>query len=119
MPKVASCQAGRAASLFPAAEAREGTELAFFDCDVSVLNIVFLFVQPERINPDPTHPNYDIRADVWSLGISLVELASGVFPYSGCKTDFEMLTKILEDDPPSLPPNLNFSIDFRRFVASW
>ena len=28
---------------------------------------------PERIDPpDPTKPDYDVRADVWSLGISLV-----------------------------------------------
>lgn len=32
-----------------------------------------LCLQPERIDPpDPTKPDYDIRADVWSLGISLV-----------------------------------------------
>ena len=31
------------------------------------------YMAPERIEPpDPTHPIYDIRADVWSLGISLV-----------------------------------------------
>lgn len=36
------------------------------------LSTAFLF-QPERIDPpDPTKPDYDIRADVWSLGISLV-----------------------------------------------
>lgn len=36
---------------------------------------VFVFFQPERIDPpDPTKPDYDIRADVWSLGISLVKL---------------------------------------------
>lgn len=36
---------------------------------------VFVFLQPERIDPpDPTKPDYDIRADVWSLGISLVKL---------------------------------------------
>ncbi|XP_076823044.1 dual specificity mitogen-activated protein kinase kinase 7-like [Clavelina lepadiformis] len=75
------------------------------------------YMAPERISPDPSHPNYDIRADVWSLGISLVELATGVFPYSDCKTDFEMLTKILEEDPPSLPLDQPFSIDFQRFVA--
>ena len=32
-----------------------------------------LTVQPERIDPpDPRRPDYDIRADVWSLGLSLV-----------------------------------------------
>jgi len=78
-----------------------------------------IFSQPERINPDPERPNYDIRADVWSLGISLVELATGIFPYSGCKTDFEMLTKILDQDPPTLPADGNFSIHFRSFVTLW
>jgi len=72
------------------------------------------YMAPERISPDKIE--YDIRADVWSLGISLIELATGKFPYSECQTDFEMLTKILEHDPPSLPGNINFSVDFRRFV---
>uniref|UniRef100_F7BJ92 mitogen-activated protein kinase kinase n=1 Tax=Ciona intestinalis TaxID=7719 RepID=F7BJ92_CIOIN len=75
------------------------------------------YMAPERISPDPSHPNYDIRADVWSLGISLVELATGVFPYHNCKTDFEMLTKILEEAPPELPNDQNFSIGFKRFVS--
>ncbi|KAH0629633.1 hypothetical protein JD844_011859 [Phrynosoma platyrhinos] len=36
------------------------------------------YMAPERIDPpDPSKPDYDIRADVWSLGISLVELATG------------------------------------------
>lgn len=31
------------------------------------------YMAPERIDPpDPAFPRYDIRADVWSLGISLV-----------------------------------------------
>ena len=31
------------------------------------------YMSPERINPSSTgEPDYDIRADVWSLGISLV-----------------------------------------------
>ena len=44
---------------------------------VSVLIICFIVLQPERIDPpDPMCPDYDIRADVWSLGISLVCLSA-------------------------------------------
>mgnify|MGYP005985428163 CR=1 FL=1 len=76
-----------------------------------------LSFQPERIEPDPKNPDYDIRADVWSLGITLVELATGVFPYPNCTTDFEVLTKVLGQDPPSLPDT--FSPEFREFVKCW
>ncbi|KAJ6636226.1 Dual specificity mitogen-activated protein kinase kinase hemipterous [Pseudolycoriella hygida] len=72
------------------------------------------YMAPERI--DPKKPEYDIRADVWSLGITLVELATGSFPYKGCKTDFEVLTRVLEADPPSLPTDKDFSIEFQTFV---
>ncbi|CAH0385184.1 unnamed protein product [Bemisia tabaci] len=78
------------------------------------------YMAPERIEPpDPRKPDYDIRADVWSLGITLVELATGVFPYKDCKCDFEVLSRVLNDDPPSLPPDPGrFSPEFQRFVSS-
>ncbi|XP_066994275.2 dual specificity mitogen-activated protein kinase kinase 7 isoform X2 [Anabrus simplex] len=76
------------------------------------------YMAPERIDPpDPQKPDYDIRADVWSLGITLVELATGTFPYKDCKTDFEVLTKVLQDDPPSLPNDESFSTEFHSFVT--
>uniref|UniRef100_A0A3P9PYQ3 Dual specificity mitogen-activated protein kinase kinase 7 n=1 Tax=Poecilia reticulata TaxID=8081 RepID=A0A3P9PYQ3_POERE len=76
------------------------------------------YMAPERIDPpDPTKPDYDIRADVWSLGISLVELATGQFPYKNCKTDFEVLTKVLQEDPPVLPLSMGFSLDFQSFES--
>lgn len=75
------------------------------------------YMAPERINPpNPNKPDYDIRADVWSLGITLVELATGEFPYKDCKTEFEVLTKVIQEDPPCLPPNQGFSTEFRAFV---
>ncbi|KAK3867553.1 hypothetical protein Pcinc_027009 [Petrolisthes cinctipes] len=75
------------------------------------------YMAPERIDPpDPTKPDYDIRADVWSLGITLVELATGQFPYKDCRNDFEVLTKVLQDDPPSLPKDGTFSPEFCDFV---
>lgn len=74
------------------------------------------YMAPERIDPpDPKKPDYDIRADVWSLGLSLVELATGEFPYKNCRTDIEMCSKILHDEQPTLP--VVFSMDFRDFVT--
>lgn len=76
------------------------------------------YMAPERIDPpDPTRPDYDIRADVWSLGISLVELATGVFPYRDCTNDFEVLTRVIADDPPQLPDDTDFTPEFKSFVT--
>jgi len=75
------------------------------------------YMAPERVEPpDPSNPDYDVRADVWSLGISLVELATGVFPYPGCRNEFEVLMKIINEPAPQLPHNLTFSDDFQSFV---
>lgn len=32
---------------------------------------------PERINPSKENPGYDIRSDVWSLGMTMLEIAIG------------------------------------------
>ncbi|KAL0275774.1 UNVERIFIED_CONTAM: hypothetical protein PYX00_003529 [Menopon gallinae] len=77
------------------------------------------YLAPERIEPqNPSKPDYDIRADVWSLGITLIELATGVFPYSKCKSDFEVLAEVVQGEPPRLPQDQNFSPDFINFVHS-
>ncbi|GAA6050856.1 hypothetical protein JCM3770_005741 [Rhodotorula araucariae] len=46
------------------------------------------YMSPERISGDP----YTVKSDVWSLGITLVELAIGRFPFSSSEE---------EDDGPS------------------
>ncbi len=48
-----------------------------------------------------------------------MELATGQFPYKNCKTDFEVLTKVLQEDPPVLPLGMGFSLDFQSFVKDW
>lgn len=74
------------------------------------------YMAPERI--DFGQPSYDIRADVWSLGITLYELATGRSPYAECHTDFDILVRVVKDDPPSLPDEMEFSVEFRDFISA-
>uniref|UniRef100_A0A914DR37 mitogen-activated protein kinase kinase n=1 Tax=Acrobeloides nanus TaxID=290746 RepID=A0A914DR37_9BILA len=70
------------------------------------------YLAPERINRTP---DYDVRADIWSLGITLVHLARGKYPYE-CNSPFEVMLKIREESPPLLRPNEGFSAQFCDFV---
>jgi mitogen-activated protein kinase kinase 7 len=71
------------------------------------------YMAPERIELES--PDYDIRADVWSLGITLVELATGEYPFKKCTNDFEVMSTILKDEPPKLEGS-QFSQNFKEFV---
>ncbi|CAF3814250.1 unnamed protein product [Rotaria sordida] len=75
------------------------------------------YMSPERIEPsNQEKPNYDIRADIWSLGISLIELATNAHPYSNCENDFGVMARIVTEDSPQLPTHLTFSDNFQSFV---
>jgi len=74
------------------------------------------YMAPERINPDKDMNGYDIKSDVWSLGITMIELATGTFPYSTWKTPFEQLREVVQDDPPRLPQG-TFSPEFEDFIC--
>eukprot|EP00794_Sanderia_malayensis_P008853 gene8853-9801_t len=77
------------------------------------------YMAPERIDPGRNmRKGYDIRSDVWSLGITMIELATGVFPYTGWKTPFEQLKAVVESDAPSIPQDLPYSDNFRSFIDS-
>ncbi|KAG5452666.1 Dual specificity mitogen-activated protein kinase kinase 4 [Clonorchis sinensis] len=64
------------------------------------------YMAPERIHPNLSANGYDIRSDVWSFGITMVELATGQFPYPAWNSVFEQLTCVLNGDPPCLPERL-------------
>ncbi|KAL5962872.1 Dual specificity mitogen-activated protein kinase kinase 4 [Taenia solium] len=78
------------------------------------------YMAPERINPDLMSHGYDVRSDVWSLGISLVELATGRFPYPSWRSPFHQLQSVLQSPSPQLPPDEEVSVPFsaamREFV---
>ena len=85
---------------------------------VIVLFILLLHLQPERIDPTGNPANYDVRSDIWSLGITLIELATGRFPYDRWGTPFEQLKQVVLNEPPKLPPN-KFTSYFEDFVHQW
>ncbi|XP_046461528.1 dual specificity mitogen-activated protein kinase kinase 1-like isoform X3 [Daphnia pulex] len=92
------------------------------------------YMSPERLQG--TH--YSIQSDVWSLGLSLVEMAIGMYPIpppdpqrSVLETAgqfpggvgngprpmaiFELLDYIVNEPPPKLPSGV-FSVEFKDFV---
>ncbi|ELU11558.1 hypothetical protein CAPTEDRAFT_141832, partial [Capitella teleta] len=75
------------------------------------------YMAPERIDPRNSLKGYDVRSDVWSLGITLMEVATGRFPYPKWNSVFDQLTQVVQGAPPQLPDNdTRFSHDFRNFT---
>eukprot|EP00053_Salpingoeca_punica_P014660 m.133522 g.133522 ORF g.133522 m.133522 type:complete len:355 (-) comp16513_c0_seq3:267-1331(-) len=59
-----------------------------------------IYLPPERIKGET---NYDDRSDVWALGLSIVQLALGTYPYPLCKSSMERFKLIVEGAPPVVP----------------
>ena len=63
------------------------------------------------------HRPYDFRADVWSLGITAIEMADGLPPLHGVGPSQAMRT-IPRSPPPTLAQPRRHSRDFVAFVAA-
>ena len=75
------------------------------------------YMAPERINPEQrSEAGYGVQSDVWSLGITVIEIAIGQHPYPKWQNVFEQLTKVVHGEPPSLPRE-SFSDDICDFVS--
>ena len=51
------------------------------------------YMAPERIDPQRAR-GYDVRSDVWSLGITLIEISTGRFPYRKWNSVFDQLQQV-------------------------
>ncbi|KAI8878737.1 kinase-like protein [Backusella circina FSU 941] len=69
------------------------------------------YMAPERIK---TADTYSVSSDVWSLGLSLVEMAGGKYPYS-YDNMYAQLRAIVDEEPPTLPDT--FSPEACDFIA--
>jgi len=76
--------------------------------------------QPERIQGVSQNNlgTYTVASDVWSLGLSLVEIGMGQYPYppETYSNVFAQLTAIVHGEPPELPEE-KYSTTARNFVA--
>ena len=70
------------------------------------------YMSPERVAGGA----YTSNSDVWSLGVTLIECATGSYPYPLPKSYLELHQNIMSLDAPELPEDGNFSPEFRDFV---
>ncbi|KAI5853185.1 kinase-like domain-containing protein [Morchella snyderi] len=82
------------------------------------------YMSPERIKG----AKYSVKSDVWSLGLSLLELAIGRFPFDADGTSagtrasagpmgiLDLLQKIVNEPAPRLPKNKAFPASLEKMI---
>ncbi|KAK9820835.1 hypothetical protein WJX81_001306 [Elliptochloris bilobata] len=87
---------------------------AFVDSTLAVCH-TFLgtvtYMSPERINSEP----YSFPSDIWSLGLTLLECATGRYPYDASAGPLQLMIQVVEEAVP-LPAPGACSEDVRDFV---
>lgn len=81
------------------------------------------YMAPERIQGSP----YTVKSDVWSVGLTLMELAIGKFPFGGGEDDgdgpggpqgiLDLLSQIVLEPPPKLPKSDAFPPILEEMIA--
>ena len=72
------------------------------------------WMAPELIRRTP----YQDSVDIWSLGITVLEMADGVPPYSDIHDGMKAMLKIVTEGAPALRDPSSWSPEFNEFVNS-
>uniref|UniRef100_A0A668AHU2 mitogen-activated protein kinase kinase n=1 Tax=Myripristis murdjan TaxID=586833 RepID=A0A668AHU2_9TELE len=75
------------------------------------------YMAPERINPDLNQQGYSVKSDIWSLGITMIELAILKFPYDSWGTPFQQLKQVVDEPSPQLPADPSHSLHQHPFFT--
>ncbi|QFZ28491.1 putative MAP kinase kinase [Clavispora lusitaniae] len=78
------------------------------------------YMAPERIKTlNPDDATYSVQSDIWSLGLTILEIAAGCYPYPPETYDniFSQLSAIVDGEPPKLDDSI-FSKEAQVFVKS-
>ncbi|KAG8645950.1 mitogen-activated protein kinase kinase 2 isoform X1 [Manihot esculenta] len=81
------------------------------------------YMSPERISSEISEGSHDYKSDIWSMGIVMLECATGQFPYSSPDQGevwanlFELMEAIVEQPEPCAPSD-QFSSEFCSFISS-
>lgn len=78
------------------------------------------YMAPERIKTmNPDDATYSVQSDVWSLGLTILEVAKGGYPYPPETFDniFSQLSAIVDGEPPKLSDQ-HFSKNAQMFVKA-
>ncbi|KAI3404257.2 wis1 [Candida oxycetoniae] len=78
------------------------------------------YMAPERIKSTrPDEATYSVQSDIWSLGLTILEIAAGHYPYppETYGNIFSQLSAIVDGEPPKLDPTI-FSKQAQYFVKS-
>ncbi|OAY64052.1 Mitogen-activated protein kinase kinase 2 [Ananas comosus] len=70
------------------------------------------YMSPERISGQ----KHGYISDIWSLGLVMLECATGQFPYPPRESFYELLEAVVDQPPPFAPPD-QFSEQFCSFIS--
>jgi serine/threonine protein kinase len=73
------------------------------------------YMSPEQLELTVVDSPVDRRSDIWSLGVVLHEMVTGVTPFEGLSTN-EIVRSILDEHPPQLSFSAEVPADFQQIV---